>query len=60
MVPELAILDTDYVLSVPKAITADTGMDVLTHCLEAYVSNKASDFSDACAEKAWPLPGSFS
>lgn len=59
MVPELAILDTDYVLSVPKAITADTGMDVLTHCLEAYVSNKASDFSDACAEKGMALTWQF-
>jgi len=52
MMPDVAILDPLVTVSMPKKITAETGMDALTHAVEAYTSNRSNVISDTLAEKA--------
>ncbi|MCD5405919.1 MAG: bifunctional acetaldehyde-CoA/alcohol dehydrogenase [Desulfotomaculum sp.] len=55
LTPDAAIIDADFVDSIPKSVAADSGIDVLTHAIEAYVSVMASDYTDALAMKAIEL-----
>ncbi|MDF2631786.1 MAG: iron-containing alcohol dehydrogenase [Caproiciproducens sp.] len=50
--PDIAVLDSNIPMTMPKMLTAHTGMDALTHAIEAYVASARSDFSDALAIKA--------
>ena len=52
LLPNMAIVDTDNMMSQPKGLTAASGIDALTHSLEAYASMLASDYTDGLALKA--------
>ena len=55
LTPDVAIVDPQFVMSMPKGLTADTGIDCLTHALEAAVSSYASPYTDANAMQALRL-----
>lgn len=52
LTPDVAIIDPQFTRSMPRSIVADTGLDVLTHAIEAYVSVMASDYTDGLALQA--------
>lgn len=49
LVPELAVIDTEFTVSSPKSVTASTGLDALTHAVESYTSRKAQPLTDAAS-----------
>ena len=59
ILPKYAVLDPELIMTAPASIAASCGVDALIHAMEAYVSNFASPFSDAMAEKAMELIGKY-
>jgi len=59
ILPALALVDPELMLSAPPQLTANTGFDVFTHAVEAYTSKVSSEFSDIYAEKALKLTGKY-
>lgn len=59
LTPIIAVNDPMLMLAMPKSLTAATGMDALTHAVEAYVSIAATPITDACAEKAIELISTY-
>ncbi|MBO5460376.1 MAG: bifunctional acetaldehyde-CoA/alcohol dehydrogenase [Ruminococcus sp.] len=55
LMPNMAIVDTDNMMTAPKGLTCASGIDVMTHAIEAYVSIMASDYTDSLALKAIKL-----
>ncbi|EJT5931372.1 L-threonine dehydrogenase [Clostridium perfringens] len=59
LTPIISVNDPMLMLAMPKSLTAATGMDALTHAIEAYVSTSATPITDACAEKAIELISNY-
>ena len=55
LMPNMSIVDTDNMMSAPKGLTCASGIDVMTHAIEAYVSVMASDYTDSLALRAIKL-----
>jgi alcohol dehydrogenase class IV len=55
LMPDIAIVDPSFVMSMPPQITADTGMDALTHAIEGYTNTYHNDFCDGLCLKATQL-----
>lgn len=52
LVPQIAVIDPDFTMDMPKSVTAATGLDAFTHAVEAYTSKKAFDMTDTLAVSA--------
>lgn len=52
LLPDMAVIDTDFHMSAPKGLTAASGIDAVTHALEAYASMLATDYTDGLAKQA--------
>ncbi|MGQ9750160.1 iron-containing alcohol dehydrogenase [Desulfosoma sp.] len=59
LIPCIAVNDPELMVSLPPALTAQTGMDALTHAIEAYLSRMATPLTDTCAMKAVELIGKY-
>jgi alcohol dehydrogenase class IV len=59
MLPDVAILDPEAVATAPPRLVADSGMDAVSHAIEAYVALGHNDFSDALAEKALRIADTY-
>lgn len=62
--PDIAILDSDFLMELPKGLIAETGFDAITHAVEAYTAKNAGTFSDLLAREAFSslyaaLPASY-
>jgi len=57
LVPDIAVLDPQLIMTLPPSLTAFTGMDALTHAMEAFVSNKANSMTDLFAYEAMEIVG---
>ena len=55
LMPDMAIIDADLMMTMPKGLTSASGIDALTHALEAYASIMATDYTDGIALKAMKL-----